>query len=102
MLELFGVERERIFPDFLISVGLILLGLLVFWLRSKFRALYGLVELGAALATMFIGIQTYRTSGPSAAAYLQILGGLYVMIRGLDNIKASAPNRDWRQFFVKP
>jgi hypothetical protein len=40
MLELFGVERERIFPDFLISVGLILFGLLVFWFRSKFRALY--------------------------------------------------------------
>jgi hypothetical protein len=51
---------------------------------------------------MFIGIQTYQTQGATAAAYLQILGGLYIMIRGLDNIVASAPNRDWRQFFVKP
>jgi hypothetical protein len=102
ILELFGVERERVAPDFGLSVGLILIGLIVFWLRSKFRALYGLIELGAALATMFIGIQTYQTQGANAAAYLQILGGLYIMIRGLDNIVASAPNRDWRQFFVKP
>jgi hypothetical protein len=35
-----------------------------------------------------------RTSGPNAAMYLQTLGGLYIMIRGLDNITASAPNRD--------
>ena len=79
ILELFGVERSNIFPDFLLTLALIGIGLVVFWLRSKFRGAYGLVEVGAAVATIFIGLQTYRTSGPSAAAYLQILGGLYVM-----------------------
>jgi len=102
MLVLFGVERDQIVPDFLLSLVLIVIGLVVFWLRGKYRAWYGLVELGAALATMFIGIQSYRASGPNPATYLQILGGLYIMIRGLDNIKAAHPDRDWRLAFVTP
>jgi hypothetical protein len=65
----------------------IVLAFVLFWFRSRRRVAYGVGEVGAGLLTIlstFLPTLDYPRLHP--LSLLQILGGLYVMVRGLDNI----------------
>lgn len=61
------------------------LAIALFILREKRLALYGLLEIAGACATvLYTGIVQQPTAGARAAA---ILGAMYFVVRGLDNAK---------------
>ena len=74
-------------PAWIAPIVILLVGLLFFWWREHGRLSYGLFE---AMAGLLIASQSIVTlPAPyelSTAKSIQLLGGLYVMVRGLDNI----------------
>jgi PIN domain nuclease of toxin-antitoxin system len=68
-------------------LGLPVLGLMLFWYREKFRLSYGSFELCVGIImSYYVFFPTFSYSGVGLKEGIQILGGLYVMVRGLDNI----------------
>lgn len=68
-------------------VGLPVLGLALFWYREKFRLSYGAFEFCVGvIMSYYVLFPTFSYSGVGVKEGIQILGGLYVMVRGLDNI----------------
>lgn len=68
-------------------LGLPMLGLMLFWYREKFRLSYGAFELCVGIImSYYVFFPTFSYSGVGLKEGIQILGGLYVMVRGLDNI----------------
>jgi hypothetical protein len=62
-------------------------GLALYAIRGRFRVGYGVGELViGSLATINVFFPTFDYQGLNRAAWLQVLAGLYVMVRGLDNI----------------
>ncbi|RXK13087.1 twitching motility protein PilT [Halarcobacter mediterraneus] len=85
-------------------VALPIVGIILFWFRENFRLSYGVFEFFAGIIMslyVFFPLFNYSTLGPKEG--LQILAGLYVMVRGLDNIgKAIIGTRIeplWEKFF---
>ena len=74
-------------PAWIAPIAILLVGLLFFWWREHSRLSYGLFE---AMVGLLIASQSIVTlPAPyelSTAKSIQLLGGLYVMVRGLDNI----------------
>jgi hypothetical protein len=73
------------------------LALTLFWLRGRYRIHYGAIEVLVGLATLGQNYTTGRGafSGAFSEAYqtydwrvvfLTLLAGVYIMVRGLDNI----------------
>jgi len=69
----------------------------LYLLRSRYRLAYGLLESGVAVAVMFGSLFNPAFSSPepiapefglpkSSLGWLQVVVGLYVFVRGLDNI----------------
>jgi hypothetical protein len=79
----------------------ICLGLFFYWLRCRWQLVYGLVELVVALAVIILTFypQTNylqdNSSPPWWAQSVGISAGIYVMVRGLDNIHKGLPPK-WR------
>ena len=68
-------------------LGLPMLGLMLFWYREKFRLSYGAFELCVGIImSYYVFFPTFSYSGVGLKEGIQILGGLYVMVRGLDTI----------------
>lgn len=68
-------------------VGLPILGLALFWYRENFRLSYGSFEFCVGLImSYYVFFPTFSYSGLGVIEGIQILGGLYVMVRGLDNV----------------
>lgn len=79
----------------LIAVGALVAGLFLFWVRQKARSIYGLCEIAAGV---FIVVFTFfpidaSVSGTDQSQIAVILNqrlaelaGLYVIVRGLDNL----------------
>jgi hypothetical protein len=62
-------------------------GLALYAIRARFPVGYGVGELViGSLATINVFFPTFDDQGLNRAAWLQVLAGLYVMVRGLDNI----------------
>lgn len=86
------------------AVGLPLLGVALYWYRQRFRLSYGIFEflIGATMA-YYVLFPNFSYSMLSMVQGIQILGGLYVMVRGLDNIgKGVEGTRSeviWRKLF---
>lgn len=69
------------------AIALPLLGVLLFWYRQRFRLSYGVFEfLVGIMMAYFVFLPTFDFKTLGVVQGLQILGGLYVMVRGLDNI----------------
>src|ERR1019366_6101534 len=63
------------------------LGILLYWIKSAHTKLYGVGELVFAAVAMWYALHAlYETSQNGLANLLALIGGLYVMVRGLDNI----------------
>jgi hypothetical protein len=68
-------------------------GILLYRFRSQQPFAYGMIEFGVAIIAAFVSI-----SAPGNAVLpklLGIMGGIYIMIRGLDNMEKGLPER-WR------
>ncbi len=65
-----------------------LLGVGLFWMRAKFRLTYGISEffIGVIMTSRVVFPQ-FNIASIQAVTVLQFLGGLYVMVRGLDNVE---------------
>jgi hypothetical protein len=91
-------------PNWIIPIAILLTGLLFFWWREHSRLSYGLFE---AMVGLLISSQSIVTlPAPyelSTAKSIQLLGGLYVMVRGLDNIDRSVEDTRfggwWKRLF---
>lgn len=71
---------------------LIIAGLLLFEAREKRRQLYGFLEIGVGILTIII-IFYPKLISFNFDFYLKICGGLYIMVRGLDNLYKGSENR---------
>lgn len=87
------------------AVLLIALGLAVYWVREHWRWLYGHVEFVVGL---LIALDTWPGADHmyETAKWLAFFGGLYVMVRGLDNVgkyyeKTKTVPRMWHRLYVK-
>lgn len=85
-------------------IGLPMLGLVLFWYRENFRLSYGVFEFCVGLImSYYVFFPTFSYDSLGINEGIQILGGLYVMVRGLDNIgKCVSGTRletIWRRFF---
>jgi len=68
-------------------IGIPSLGLALYWWRSHYRLAYGLTEFGVGLvASVSVLWPSFQVSQLAASGILQFVGGLYVVVRGLDNI----------------
>lgn len=66
-----------------VAIAAFVLGLLLFWLRSRRLYLYAAIELAGAMAAILVcALSTYGTASQRASA---LLGAVYFLIRGLDN-----------------
>ena len=64
-----------------------LLGVLLFWYRQRYRLSYGVFEfLVGVMMAYFVFLPSFDLKTLGVIQGLQILGGLYVMVRGLDNV----------------
>jgi hypothetical protein len=75
-------------------------GLSFYWLRCRRRFLYGLCELLVAFGVIYITFVPQTNylliSGPPVSQFLLtkgagILGGIYIFVRGLDNMDKDLP-----------
>lgn len=81
--------------DYLIStmtvwgtmIGLPIIGIALFWYREHYRLSYGIFEFCVGIImSYYVFFPTFDYAGLGVTEGIQILGGLYVMVRGLDNI----------------
>jgi hypothetical protein len=69
------------------ALALPLLGILLFWYRQRYRLSYGVFEfLVGVMMGYFVFLPSFDFKTLGVIQGLQILGALYVMVRGLDNI----------------
>lgn len=85
-------------------IGLPILGFLLFWYREKYRLSYGAFEFCVGvIMSYYVFFPNFSYAGLGVTEGIQVLGGLYVMVRGLDNIgKGVAGTRlesIWKKLF---
>lgn len=91
-------------PNWIVPIALLAAGLLFFWWRERARLSYGLFEvmIGLLISSQSI-VMLPATYELSTAKSIQLVGGLYVMVRGLDNIDRSVEGTRfgdwWRRLF---
>jgi hypothetical protein len=63
------------------------IGIALYWVRERFRLLYGIFEffVGVTMACKSL-LPHLDTSGGNLTFGIKVLAGLYVAVRGLDNI----------------
>lgn len=68
-------------------IGIPVLGLLFFWYRENFRLSYGAFEFFVGvIISYYVFFPNFDYSNLGVNEGIKILGGLYVMVRGLDNL----------------
>ena len=88
-----------------------------YWLRCQIKLVFGLIEVIVALLVIYFSINpaNHALLASPAASDLEILlssstvllGGVYIFVRGLDNIgqklpKPSGLQRWWHRWFLAP
>lgn len=91
-------------PDWIVPIALLLAGLLFFWWRERDHLSYGLFEVMVGLLIASQSIVTLPAPYElSTAKSIQLVGGLYVMVRGFDNIDRSIEDTRlggrWKRLF---
>jgi hypothetical protein len=83
----------------------ILLGGLLYWLRFKRRVEYGVIEIFVAIAAIWVAIISSESpTDDLMARATAIFAGVYIMVRGLDNIEQGLKGERqarWRRFFER-
>jgi hypothetical protein len=91
-------------PDWIVPIALLLAGLLFFWWRERDHLSYGLFEVMIGLLISSQSIVTLPAPYElSTAKSIQLVGGLYVMVRGFDNVDRSIEDTRlggwWKELF---
>jgi len=91
-------------PDWIVPIALLLAGLVFFWWRERDHLSYGLFEVMIGLLISSQSIVTLPAPYElSTAKSIQLVGGLYVMVRGFDNIDRSIEDTRlggwWKRLF---
>jgi rRNA maturation endonuclease Nob1 len=81
------------------------LGVALFWYRQRYRLAYGIFEFVVGVMMAYYPFfPNFSYSALSMVQGIQILGGLYVMVRGLDNvgkgIEGTRGELLWRKWFA--
>lgn len=88
------------FPVWGLTVSTAFLGIFLFWFRSRYRLSYGIVE---ALFGFFAAARLANPSTYDSTFFLQLVAGLYIIVRGLDNIEKGIQGTKvepkWKRFF---
>ena len=89
-------------------------GLFFYWLRCRFRFWYGLCEIVVAVVVIYLSFVPPYTAMALADMSLSrlqmskaigILGGVYILVRGMDNVDQDLPSKWrslWDRTFPKP
>ncbi|QCB47677.1 PIN domain-containing protein [Hydrogenophaga sp. PAMC20947] len=85
-------------------VALPLLGVLLFWYRQRFRLSYGIFEFAVGvMMSLYVFLPTFDYKSLNVLHGLQVLAGLYVMVRGLDNagngLQGTKMESIWKRVF---
>lgn len=90
----------RTFPLWGLVVGAAVVGVSLFWFRSRYRLSYGVVE---ALFGLFTAARLANPSTYDSTFILQLAAGLYIIVRGLDNIEkgieGTKMEHRWKRIF---
>jgi hypothetical protein len=65
---------------------LVLSGFLLYLARTYMRPIYGVTEVFIGIATCWVGLSYPNPSAKALSASLVVFGGIYIIIRGFDNI----------------
>lgn len=105
-----------VFTSHWCMVPALLAGPVLYWFRCRSPLAYGVIEIVASWVMIMVAIQATGGGGPSLPQAIAgefpfltkgigVLGGIYVTVRGFDNIDKEVParfRRAWRQVFPKP
>lgn len=85
-------------------IGILIVGCALYWYRQRFRLAYGVAEFAVGFMTSaYVFYPTFDYAGIQVVHEIQLLGGLYVMVRGLDNIAKGVENTRleplWKRVF---
>jgi hypothetical protein len=71
-----------------LGISILAIVLLLYWLRSRFRLAYGIAEFvfGFVGAIYTVFLYNFDLHLLETVSFAKIVGGLCVMVRGLDNI----------------
>jgi hypothetical protein len=76
----------------------LILGLSFFWLRCRSPLTYGIIEVTVSIEAVSFAIQAPADN--LLAKLLGLLGGIYVLVRGLDNVDKGLKRRQlWEKIF---
>jgi rRNA maturation endonuclease Nob1 len=86
------------------AIVLPLLGILLYGYRQRFRLSYGIFEfLVGVIATYYVFLPTFNYATLTVVQGIQVLSGLYVMVRGLDNVgrgvEGTRAETVWKRIF---
>lgn len=75
-------------PFVALPVGftVLLIGALFYLLRERSRMTYAALELGSAMGASVEACYRYGTDSSNPAFFFTILGGIYIAVRGFDNL----------------
>ncbi len=76
----------------------IIFGIAFFWFRCRAPLYYGLSEIAAAIMT--IAVSSSTTAGGGFGRIVGLLGAVYILVRGLDNMDKRLKGRElWAKVF---
>lgn len=88
------------FPVWGLALGAMFIGTFLFWFRSRLRLPYGIVE---TFVGVFAAAQLANPSAYNSAFFFQLSAGLYIIVRGLDNVEKGIEGTKiepmWKRFF---
>lgn len=79
-------------------------GIGLFWVRARQRLGYGIAEFGVGLvAALAVFLPSFRLPQFGVSVAVHLIGGLYIMVRGLDNVgtglRGTATGLRWKRWF---
>jgi rRNA-processing protein FCF1 len=79
------------------TIALPLLGVGFYLIRAKYRLTYGFIEFIVGLiSALRVFLPDFRYAALDELSILQIVGGLYIMVRGMDNIGKGLGGTRWQ------
>jgi len=106
ILYAWAIEHYFILGLLLGCIVILLLGVALFWVRGRFPIVYGSTEVFVGIiAAINAFTRVDFSTVPDAGVVIQILGGIYIIVRGLDNmgkgVKGTALEPRWNGWFAQ-
>jgi hypothetical protein len=83
---MYKVFRSEVAPWFA-GLGVLVLGLVAYKFRARYKRLYGVGELGVALGAAVVAIRHVSSLSSVTSAIAALVGCIYVVVRGCINIQ---------------